>query len=62
MIADEELVPFRNSSIDLILSCLSAHWINDLPGWFHRCFNVLRPDGCMIGAMFSGETLYQLRV
>ncbi|KAI1723959.1 ALG3 protein domain-containing protein [Ditylenchus destructor] len=62
VVADEELVPFRPESIDLILTSLSAHWINDLPGWFRRCLTVLRPDGCMIGALFSGETLYEMRV
>lgn len=62
VIADEELIPFRAASADLILSSLAAHWINDLAAWFRRCLNVLRPDGCMIGALFSGVTLYQLRV
>uniref|UniRef100_A0A1I7XY54 Arginine-hydroxylase NDUFAF5, mitochondrial n=1 Tax=Steinernema glaseri TaxID=37863 RepID=A0A1I7XY54_9BILA len=61
VVADEELVPFRNSSIDLILTSLSAHWINDLPGWFNRCFQVLRPDGAIIGAMLAGDTLFELR-
>ncbi|TKR94940.1 hypothetical protein L596_009166 [Steinernema carpocapsae] len=62
VIADEELVPFRESSIDLIISSLSGHWINDLPGWFSRCLKVLRPDCVMIGAMFAGDTLFELRV
>ncbi|KAH7710158.1 methyltransferase [Aphelenchoides avenae] len=62
VVADEELVPFRRSSIDLIVSSLSAHWINDLPRWFRRCREILRPDGCLIGAVFGGDTLYQLRV
>uniref|UniRef100_A0AC34PWE5 Methyltransferase type 11 domain-containing protein n=1 Tax=Panagrolaimus sp. JU765 TaxID=591449 RepID=A0AC34PWE5_9BILA len=62
IVADEELVPFRKESIDLIVSSLAAHWINDLPGWFSRCLRVLRPDGAMIGAVLAGDTLYQLRV
>lgn len=60
--ADEELVPFKDQSIDLIVSSLAGHWINDLPGWFKRCHNVLRPDGAMIGAVLAGNTVYQLRV
>lgn len=60
--ADEELVPFRNDSIDLILTSLTAHWINDLPKWFSRCLTVLKPDGCLIGAMFAGDTLFEMRV
>uniref|UniRef100_A0A914UKS4 Arginine-hydroxylase NDUFAF5, mitochondrial n=1 Tax=Plectus sambesii TaxID=2011161 RepID=A0A914UKS4_9BILA len=61
VVCDEELVPFRANSIDLIVSSLSAHWINDLPTWFRRCYEVLRPDSVMIGAMFSGDTLFELR-
>jgi NADH dehydrogenase [ubiquinone] 1 alpha subcomplex assembly factor 5 len=61
-IADEELVTFRQGCADLILSNLSAHWINDLPGWFQRCFETLRPDGVLIGGMLAGETLHELRI
>ncbi|CDW52329.1 FDX-ACB and Thioredoxin and Evr1 Alr and tRNA-syn t 2d and Methyltransf 11 domain containing protein [Trichuris trichiura] len=59
--ADEELVPFRDNSVDLVLSSLSLHWINDLPGTFKRIFNVLRPDGLFLAATFGGNTLYELR-
>lgn len=62
MIADEEDVPFRSDSVDLILSSLAAHWINDLPGWFRRCLKVLKPDGAMIGSLLAGDTLHELRV
>ncbi|KRZ83255.1 Phenylalanine--tRNA ligase, mitochondrial, partial [Trichinella sp. T8] len=30
--ADEEMLPLKDSSVDLILSASSLHWINDLPG------------------------------
>ncbi|NNE82793.1 MAG: class I SAM-dependent methyltransferase, partial [Alphaproteobacteria bacterium] len=30
--ADEEALPFRDGSFDLILSCASLHHVNDLPG------------------------------
>uniref|UniRef100_A0A0N4ZPW0 Arginine-hydroxylase NDUFAF5, mitochondrial n=1 Tax=Parastrongyloides trichosuri TaxID=131310 RepID=A0A0N4ZPW0_PARTI len=62
VVCDEEMVPFDKNSFDLILSSCSAHWINDLPGWFKRCFNVLKEDSPMIGAMFYGDTLFELRV
>jgi NADH dehydrogenase [ubiquinone] 1 alpha subcomplex assembly factor 5 len=55
-------VPFRDESIDLVLSSLTAHWINDLPGWFRRCLQVLKPDGAMIGSLLAGDTLHELRV
>ncbi|KAL3113483.1 hypothetical protein niasHT_013593 [Heterodera trifolii] len=62
LVADEELVPFRPQCCDLLLSCLSAHWINDLPAWFRRCFRVLSPDGAFIGGMLAGDTVNELRI
>lgn len=62
VVANEELVPFRSESADLIVSSLAAHWINDLPGWFRRCIKVLRPDAAMIGSMLAGDSLHELRV
>ncbi|KAM4695143.1 arginine-hydroxylase NDUFAF5, mitochondrial isoform 2-T2 [Discoglossus pictus] len=61
IIADEEFLPFKESSFDLVVSSLSLHWVNDLPRTFQEIFNVLKPDGVFIGAMFGGETLYELR-
>ncbi|CAD5209682.1 unnamed protein product [Bursaphelenchus okinawaensis] len=62
LVADEELVPFEHEFADLMLSSLSAHWINDLPGWFKRCHDVLKPDGAMIGCLLAGDTLHEVRV
>lgn len=31
---DEEFLPFQNSKFDLVISNLSLHWVNDLPGVF----------------------------
>lgn len=58
---DEELIPFRHESLDLILSPLSLHCVNDLPGSLIQMRRVLKPDGLFLGAMFGGETLYELR-
>ena len=30
--ADEEVLPFAPESFDLVISGLSLHWVNDLPG------------------------------
>jgi SAM-dependent methyltransferase len=29
---DEEAIPFRNDCFDIVVSNLSMHWVNDLPG------------------------------
>ncbi|VDM95996.1 unnamed protein product [Thelazia callipaeda] len=62
VIADESMAPFRNESADLIVTSLSAHWVNDLPKWFSRCLSILRPDCPLIGAMLANETLHELRI
>lgn len=31
---DEERLPFPEGSFDAVLSSLSLHWVNDLPGWY----------------------------
>ncbi|TRY92606.1 hypothetical protein DNTS_029264 [Danionella cerebrum] len=61
VLADEEFLPFRENTFDLVVSSLSMHWINDLPGALRQIHQVLKPDGVFIGAMLGGETLYELR-
>ncbi|XP_027034705.1 arginine-hydroxylase NDUFAF5, mitochondrial isoform X1 [Tachysurus fulvidraco] len=61
VLADEEFLPFKENTFDLVVSSLSLHWINDLPGALHQIHHVLKPDGVFVGAMVGGETLYELR-
>ncbi|WP_207483593.1 methyltransferase domain-containing protein [Arenibaculum pallidiluteum] len=59
--ADEEALPFAPGSFDLVVSALSLHWVNDLPGALIQLRRALRPDGLFVGAMLGGETLFELR-
>jgi SAM-dependent methyltransferase len=59
--ADEEWLPFAPSSFDLVLSLLSLHWVNDLPGALIQIRQALKPDGLLLAAMLGGETLRELR-
>lgn len=59
--ADEEWLPFADGSFDLVLSCLSLHWVNDLPGTLTQIRRVLKPDGLFLCAILGGETLKELR-
>ncbi|KAF7659025.1 hypothetical protein LDENG_00003620 [Lucifuga dentata] len=61
VLADEEFLPFKENTFDLVVSSLSLHWINDLPGAFRQIHQVLKPDGAFIGAIVGGDTLYELR-
>lgn len=75
---EESLLEFvEPGSLEGVISCLSLHWVNDLPG---KAFVVsqrisfdffkgtlvqikeaLEPDGLFLGAMFGGDTLFELR-
>lgn len=59
--ADEERIPFADATFDLVLSNLSLHWVNDLPGTLVQIRRILKPDGLFLGAMLGGETLHELR-
>ncbi len=59
--ADEEFLPFGDETFDLILSNLSLHWVNDLPGALVQARRALRPDGLFLAALLGGETLRELR-
>ncbi len=61
LVADEEWLPFADNSLDLILSCLSLHWINDLPGALIQANRALKPDGLFLAALLGGETLQELK-
>ncbi|OON18683.1 methyltransferase domain protein [Opisthorchis viverrini] len=60
--SDEEALPFRNDSLDLVLTCLSLHWVNDLPGILRHVFRALKSDGCFLGVMSASDTLFELRL
>ncbi len=59
--ADEEQLPFRDESLDLVVSTLALHWTNDLPGALIQIRRALKPDGLFIGAILGGATLTELR-
>lgn len=63
IVADEEnlLQTVRPNSQEAIVSCLSLHWVNDLPGVLVQIKEALQPDGVFLGALFGGDTLFELR-
>ncbi len=54
---DEEQLIGDESSYDLAYSCLSLHWINDLPGVFRRVLHLLKNDAPFIGIIELNEIL-----
>jgi NADH dehydrogenase [ubiquinone] 1 alpha subcomplex assembly factor 5 len=61
IIADEEALPFAPASLDLVVSGLVLHHVNDLPGTLIQVRRALKPDGLFLAALLGGETLKELR-
>ena len=61
IVADEEALPFRDASLDLVTSALSLQFVNDLPGTLIQIRRALKPDGLFLAALLGGDTLTELR-
>tara|TARA_R110002072_G_scaffold141944_2_gene287262 strand:+ start:785 stop:1699 length:915 start_codon:yes stop_codon:yes gene_type:complete len=59
--ADEEFLPIAQKSLHLVLSNLSLHSVNDLPGALLQIRQSLKEDGLFLASMLGGETLHELR-
>ncbi|MQL76771.1 hypothetical protein Taro_009161 [Colocasia esculenta] len=57
VVGDEEFLPVKENSLDLIISCLGLHWTNDLPGAMIQSRLALKLDGLFLAAILGGETL-----
>lgn len=60
-VIDEENPDLQENSFDLVISSLSLHWVNDLPGTLDTIMKCLKNDGVFLASMFGGETLHELR-
>jgi SAM-dependent methyltransferase len=61
VVADEARLPFAEASLDLIVSSLALHWLDDLVGALIQIRRALKPDGLFLGAVLGGATLTELR-
>ena len=59
--ASEELLPIKPQSMDLIISNLNLHTVNDLPGTLLQIRQALKDDGLFLASILGGETLHELR-
>ena len=59
--ADEEALPFRDGSLDLVVSVLALQFVNDLPGTLIQIRRALKADGLLLAALIGGDTLGELR-
>lgn len=61
IIAEEDCLPLRTASIDMIISPLVLQWVNDLPGCLIQIRRALKNDGLFMAAIIGGESLHELR-
>jgi SAM-dependent methyltransferase len=59
--ADAEALPLRDGALDLVVSALALHFVNDLPGTLVQIRRALKPDGLFVAALLGGDTLTELR-
>lgn len=59
--ADEDRLPFADSSFDLVMSAGVLDQVDDLPGALSLVRRVLRPDGLFLGAFVGAGSLPVLR-
>jgi NADH dehydrogenase [ubiquinone] 1 alpha subcomplex assembly factor 5 len=61
VVCDEELLPLRDVGLNLVVSGLTLHRVNDLPGALIQIRRALRPDGLFLGAALGSRSLQELR-
>jgi NADH dehydrogenase [ubiquinone] 1 alpha subcomplex assembly factor 5 len=61
VVLDEEYLPFKPQSLDLVVSNLCLHWVNDVPGTLLQIRQAMKPDGLFLAALLGGSTLFELR-
>lgn len=59
--ADEDRLPFADSTFDLVVSAGVLDTVNDLPGALALARRVLRPDGLFLAAFLGAGSLPTLR-
>lgn len=50
-----------NQRFDLIISNATFQWIEDLPSFFQKLYNLLKPGGALLFSLFLSGTLSSLR-
>jgi NADH dehydrogenase [ubiquinone] 1 alpha subcomplex assembly factor 5 len=59
--ADEEYLPFGTATLDLVVSGLALHLVNDLPGALIQIRHALKPDGLFLATLLGAGSLVELR-
>jgi SAM-dependent methyltransferase len=60
LIADDEFLPFKSASFDLIVSNLNFHFINQIPQFLLKVRMLLKPNGIFACSFFGEKNLSEL--
>ena len=55
LVCDEDVLPFKDASLNLIVSGLALHRVNDLPGALIQIRRALHPDGLFMAALLGAR-------
>lgn len=61
VLGSPEALPFQEGELDLAVSALALHLVNDLPGALIQIRRALKPDGLAMVSLLGGATLHELR-
>ncbi len=61
LVADEEFLPFKENSLDLAVSNLTYHSVNDLKGALIQLNNVLKPNRPILFSIFSAGNIENIK-
>ncbi|SFP15975.1 hypothetical protein SAMN04488056_12513 [Cohaesibacter marisflavi] len=61
LLFDPEFLPIKPQSLNLLVSPLFLHWVNDLPGTLVQIRQSLAPDGLLLATLLGRDSLKELR-
>jgi SAM-dependent methyltransferase len=61
VVPDDEVLALEPGAHDLVIHALCLHWANDPVGQLVQARRALRPDGLLLGVLFGGSSLQELR-
>lgn len=60
LLCDDEYLPFKSGSFDLIVSNLNLQFINEIPQFLVQIRDILQKDGVFLASFFGEENLKEL--
>ncbi|QXK92019.1 methyltransferase domain-containing protein [Neoehrlichia mikurensis] len=62
VVADDEALPFKENTFDVVVSNMSLHNVNHLVNVLRNIRNLLKKKGILIATLFGSKTLFELKM